>query len=363
MADNNDISALGPWTGDDLKATAKSEMGPGNDDDQDASIRFIRGVVDVVNRRAKYVAAQAIKDPLRLAVFILAPTPPDTVLENSPVRIPMLNNGQTVLAERIWLVNAPVVSGKYIPNSFVSDDDLFNGVTASEALSGLPTAIFDPRGTEPELRYFPHGLNDPDRYKDIHLAEREVKEEHIYDAINIVYESSLKTPYAQVDATSVWENSTKCWPCSDAEGTIQGLLKSSLSVAFPNCKIHHEQRMTSGRSDLEIESKHVNSAGLIERYAVLELKVMRTYRESGKDFPEGDNLAALEKGVKQASSYRNEKKSKVGALYCFDMRESDCGHDSCFDHVQDLAKQLSVSLRRWFLFSSSEAFRDKEATP
>jgi len=51
----------------------------------------------------------------------------------------------------------------------------------------------------------------------------------------------------------------------------------------------------------------------------------------------------------------------AAALCCFDMR-LEVTDETCFELFRELAEDLGVSLRLWFLFSSSEAYRKFETS-
>src|SRR5687767_3721207 len=103
-------------------------------------------------------------------------------------------------------------------------------------------------------------------------------------------------------------------------------------MAFPTCTIRHEETGTSGRLDLEIEETDEASLGTVVRYAVLEPKVLRSFRSGGSTYSDQKNLDWIEDGVGQAASYRAERKALAAALCCFDMRKEMTG-EKCFDHV------------------------------
>jgi hypothetical protein len=44
-------------------------------------------------------------------------------------------------------------------------------------------------------------------------------------------------------------------------------------------------------------------------------------------------------------------------LCCFDMRITD-QDGSCFNHVIELSSRLNISLKRWFLYGTSERYRE-----
>jgi hypothetical protein len=154
----------------------------------------------------------------------------------------------------------------------------------------------------------------------------------------------------------LWADPDRWWPSSQAEKTVQWQLFAGLVTALPTCIVRHEQPMPEGRDDLEIERSDPMDPSQVTRLALIELKVLRSFRESGSAVPAEAMLQHVEDGVKQASAYSESKGFRRSTLCCFDMRREDAG-DGCFDDVRRLASDLSVDLKRWFLYASSLQYR------
>ncbi len=342
---------LGPWTDADLVTTARSHTGIGADQELLPGLRFRRNVTKLLKRR------KSVEDARRdsLAVFILAPHPPDRVTH---ARIPMLDNGRTEVVGRIWFVNEAVRTGHYIED--VSDDDavVFDTICTQIGLGDSPTIIFDPRLANPEIRFYPEGLSGPDTCNVHAISDTEVSPETINRVVERIYENSFITPDAKVSgAPSVWQNSCRCWPSRNAEAVIQAHLKTGLHAYFFDCEIRHEQPSRAGRLDLEIERVDPNDSFTITRLAVIELKVLRSFRYNGRPTRARAIPRWITKGVRQVIAYRNEWDVQSGLLMCFDMRDADTG-EQCFSHVASFAEDQSVFLSRWFLYNTSVAYRD-----
>ena len=95
----------------------------------------------------------------------------------------------------------------------------------------------------------------------------------------------------------------------------------------------------------------------ITQHGVLELKVLRSFSETGTTYSAKNSKDWIKSGVEQASAYRDSKEAEWGALLCFDMRSKDLGDSACFKHVEALAKTCQVILSRWFVYSSSARLR------
>ena len=134
-------------------------------------------------------------------------------------------------------------------------------------------------------------------------------------------------------------------------------LEIALNTAFPTCVIRSEQPTPVGRFDIEIYEHEPIDRSKITHHGVLELKVLRSFGETGSVVAESETRNWIKSGVEQAAAYRDSKESRWGALLCFDMRREDSGHEDCFKNVKNLAKKLKVFLGRWFLYASSERLR------
>jgi hypothetical protein len=221
----------------------------------------------------------------------------------------------------------------------------------------VPAIVFDPRTTVPTVRLYPNGLADAETYDAVGIAGSDVSFQLIYDAIDKVYHHCLVTPEAQARAGKLWVNGDKWWPSPQAEDVVQLYLRAGLTTAFPTCTVRHEQTDVSGRLDLEIEESDALDRSKVTRHAVLELKVLRSFRSTGTVVSVNETLEWVESGVKQAASYRDERGALAAALCCFDMRNLHNG-EQCFDHVRDLAITLTVDLKHWFIFGTSEQYRE-----
>jgi hypothetical protein len=347
---------LGGWNPEELRLTVHGASAAGSDHDIDAATRFVRGVATVVRRREALDKQAA--DPKKLSVFLLAPSAPETL---DLAREPMLDAGLTPIAGKLWFVNAPVVTGKARPLGVDDPDGVFRTVTDELGLGDLPAVVVDPRLPKTAVRYYPRGLKDADACEQVRLHCADVDLRQVCEVIERVYDQCLITPDAQPQGNRLWKEASKHRPHVDAEHRIQAFLKPAFAAAFPTCRTYDEFAGTMGRADLHLEEPDPIDREKSTFLVVLELKVLRTCSETGTPYSDGDTKDWVEKGVKQAGSYRKERGHRVAALVCFDMRAQDNG-DACFAHVQRLAAQMQVSLRRWYLYASAELCRDAKAT-
>lgn len=353
--DGDATTSLGAWELDDLGATALRNAGIGVTADLPAGTRFLSGVAKLVSKRTRTPGAES--DPVRPAIFLLASTSDAHNLGGVAKRIPMLDDGREVLSGRVWSVNEEVACGHYLDLEDVDDDGLFKVVTDKLKLGDVPAIIFDPRAAPPSVRHYPKGLTEPNAVELLDLSTSDVNLSRIFEVIGQVHGKCLITPEAQMHVGKLWRDSSK-WRASDkAEELVQWHLRVGLTIAFPTCDVRYEQTAVSGRLDLKIEERDPQDHSAVIRYAILELKVLRSFGSTGHVYKAEDILEWVESGVKQAAAYRHDWGAREAALCCFDMRK-EYTKEECFNHVRDLANRLAVALRVWFIFASSAQYRD-----
>jgi len=353
--DDQEMASLGAWEGDNLQSTALANAGIGADAGLPPETRFLSGVAKLVRRRKATQGADS--DPIRPAIFLLASTSRVHNLGGVAKRAPMIDNGLEVLSGRLWSVNEGVVSGHYVELEELDDDGLFKLVADELKLGNVPAIIFDPRTIPVSVRYYQDGLRSPDTVELLSVTGANVNLDRIFKVIGQVHRKCLITPEAQVRAGKLWKDASKWWASEDAEDLVQLHLRVGLTTAFPTCTVRHEQTDVPGRLDLEIEECDPLDRSRVTRFAILELKVLRSFGSTGKGYPSQYVLDWVDSGVRQAATYRDERGAREAALCCFDMRR-ECTGEECFNHVRDLAKELVVVLRVWFIFASSAQYRD-----
>ena len=345
---------LGSWADADFARTVNDDAGIGADAGFPDHVRFISGIVKLIRR---YLALSKL-DQLspKPAIFLLEPSVPTDKMTVTPTRVPMLDNGLTTVTGRLWFVNAVVVTGKYIEIDAHDDDQIFREVTETLQLGHVPAILFDPRLTISQIRFYSNGLGQPESYEPLTLTNPDVTLSSIFKVIDRIYESCLVTPEAQTRSGKLWAKEQNYWAAADAEDVVQTNLKAGLATAFPTCTVRHEQTSPSGRLDLEIEESDPVERGRITRHAVLELKVLRSYGSSGAPYSESTTLGWVRSGVEQAAAYRDERSALASALCCFDMRKEASG-ETCFDHVRELATELKVEMKIWYIYATSHEYR------
>lgn len=359
MANFDYDNSLGPWEDANLRATARSEAGLGTDAGLPPQVRFRSSIAKLVRKRIA-VRGDA-SEPDFASVFLLMPSPPDSAAAYAPKRVPRLDNGLHPINGKLWFVGAGPGSGHWIPAEIADDDDLFNLVTDTLDLGDIQAIIFDPRHPEPHVRHYPYGLNDPDNFEDLSIANRAVTIDAVTAAIETTHAEKMITPDAQPKSMPLWFDRDRWWPYKDAEDRVQTYLEIALNAAFPTCTVRAEQPMPEGRLDIEIIENNPIDRSEVTQHGILELKVLRSFGQGGSVYTKKYTSGWIRSGVEQAAAYRDSKGAKWGALVCFDMRTHDIGEAACFKPVHTLAKSLDVHLRRYFMYATSKQLRSARA--
>ena len=354
MATSDTSDWLGSWSGGTFDATVSEARGTGVDCDVPDDLRFMAGVATVLRRRIAAVDSADDPDPVDIAIFVL--NAPMEDIGTEAVRVPMFDNGQTIVTGRLWLTTPSVVSAWCLDLPNGTDNDRFQYVAEELRLGTQPTIIWDSRSVVRSFRWYPNGLAEPEHVELKPLAG-EIDPHIVYAKIDHLSRECFMTPTGMPTGTSLWKNGSKYWPHETAESLIQSHLRMGLIGSFPYCTIRHEQTQTAGRTDLEIEQCAPGDRSIVTYHCVLELKVLRSYRATGTAVPPQETRTWIEEGVKQAAHYRQHKGARWSALCCFDMRDSYETDSKCFGHVNDEAADLAVELWRWKLFGRARDYR------
>ena len=356
MVSGNDSGAtLGGWADEDFKTTVSQFGGIGAHADVPDEARFVASVARLLRRRTAAPEPDGESDSDPIAIFILKPNPPNSVL--SPGWEPMLDEGLIRVGGRLWFTAAPVVSAHYVDlPQYTNNTELFSYVTDELKVGELPTIVFSLRTATSQFRWYPDGLSFPDNV-DIKPLAGDVSPDEVFEAIARLHSDFFITPGSMPQGGRLWRNASEYRVKRDAEALVQSHLKAGLVMRFPYCTIRHEQPQQAGRTDIEIEQRNPHDGAAFTLHAIIELKVLRSFGSTGSKVTQAATERQIREGVRQAAAYRKYKSAEWSALCCFDMRRIDVGCDSCFASVRDWAKDLEVLLRRWFLYASTEAHR------
>src|SRR5207253_1258676 len=103
-----------------------------------------------------------------------------------------------------------------------------------------PAVVFDPRTTQPSVRFYPRGLVDTENCVTLDIHDPDMSMARILEEIQAIYERFLITPDAQSGPGKVWKNADKHWAANNAEAVVQMYLRIGLWMAFPLCVVREE---------------------------------------------------------------------------------------------------------------------------
>lgn len=348
---------LGAWTGDDLKRTLDSHEGVAYYADSADTLRFTHGVAKLLRKR---LARASVGDEKGYpSIFILGPTP-DHPTEKA-IRVPRLNAGISKLAGHVWFLSREPVAGNGFEACFANDSELFDFAVIVLKAGEMPAVFFDADENTRMVRIYPNGLQYVDNCLELAIDADDVTPPRVKSIIDHIHQSRIITPEAGDENLKLWIDKEKHQPIQYPEAMIQSHLITGLSTALIGCRIRKEQTGVSGRYDIAIEEQDPMNASSWIQHAILELKVIKSFTSTGKEYSTSLNLTWLESGMDQAHCYRNENGSKFAALCCFDMQKTDYG-EVCFDHISENAKILVVELWRWYVYATSKEYRTAYAT-
>ena len=342
---------LGAWEGDRAQIEAAPRSTFGDVDDLPPELRFQVYVSRTVQARERQTDAETAA----AAAFILVTPQQQEELKIGRSFDRTLHMGRVRLAGRVHFMTPRAAT-----SAFEEYAGTANGVferIAELQCDHLPTMVYDPSAGKTRLSYYPKGTRTDDGMIEVDLDVGPVTEAEILSVIDAVYRTELCTP-DNSGPTKIWNNPGKGYPIEEAERTIQQFLRVGLAARFHWCTIRAEQAGKLGRTDLEVVDNRTGKLGSTTHHALLELKVLRSFSHSGSAYPAATTEEAVSKGVNQANSYGNDNNTLLRMLCCFDMRSDDVGDTTTFAHVQTNAATLCVSLKRWYLYRSSEHMRD-----
>jgi hypothetical protein len=354
----NTQTPIADWSDQGLLATINSNFGVGADAGLPPELRFLMGVVRVMNNRRREIMRIRGDDVIGQeeampAVFFYAPQPPASVDAKALKPAPMLDNGLTPIGGNFWFVGPLATRGCALKlDDWPDDGEVFDSAIENLEIGDVPAVLFENRTGTPQLRHYPAGLAKPEDVSVVALGGERIDIKRVLEVIDNAHSAHLVTPQGSA-VVQLWKDRGKYWPMPDAERKIQFILRVALQSAFPATVIREEQPQTSGRLDLEIEE---SQRGGVVRHALLELKVLRSYGSTGRSVSGKENGKAIEEGIRQAASYRDERDTIASALCCFDMRKT-CTEEQCFSTVRATAGKRKVHLRVWHIFASAREHR------
>jgi hypothetical protein len=351
----DELNPLGGATEADLSAVV-GQLGADPTLEAPESLIAIECLAGAITARMAH--ADWADDPHRLAIFIVSDRPRQLAETLNASRAPILDNGAYVLAGRLWITSTNIASGYF--HTFDATDaggvfDEVNGLGMGE----MPAMVFDPGATNPEIRYYPQGLNEDARVQRYSIGEHTFTLAALDKVLTQFHDENIITPDASLQITNPWRDGDRYIPREHTEAFIQGLLKMVLTVAFRRpYRVDFERRGTEGRCDLLISSPHLTIPNTWVSHATMELKILRSFRSTGARVSSTVRKAAVANGLLQAIAYKRQERAQDGLLCCYDMR-APAHYDgaACLDPIQARAKRNTICLRHYRVYGSSADLR------
>lgn len=345
----------GAWTGDDAKLKDVWLTGKGSDIDLPEPLRFLIAVRRMVQTRERETDAEFDRPAAMVLVSPAFYESPSSVL----ARKPFLNSGNYPLTGQVHYLGAAATGQS---RNYTGDDGALIDAVGADHADALPTVIYLPKaGGCSKLNWYRYGVAHADKVQTFPVATEAPTPERIKQVIDGVYENELKTPDQVSASFSVWKDPDKGWAVKNAEERVQYAVRLGLSGRFsPHCRVKAEQPDKDGRTDIEIIGDFGVAPGKQTNFAVLEMKVLRERGSTGKlRYPAQIDKHVCD-GLEQASTYGDDRHFEERLLCCFDMRPTNAGEKTVFAATQDKAEKLKVHLCLWYLYRSSDHYREAQ---
>lgn len=348
---DNDVR-FGHWKESDLETAVKQYNGSQYYSGYPSAAHFVHSV-------AKILAIRNAIDRVALcsasSLYILG-----TVPECASVtlkREPAFSLGGVDVSGKIWFGAEAMNSSNGVPIPAGADTDtLFTYVSQTLTSGKQPTIYFDGAVNGTAFRFYPDGVDAPDRCEDISFSGAHLDETTLKNVLDKIHNCSLITPSASMASKGLWCDGAKCYPVKEAEKAIQSIIEVGLAPALGNVRVKREETGTYGRYDLALIEQDPLDSSKSTNHAILELKVIRTFSSTGGNVSENTNKTAILKGIKQAYAYHIEHGSRISALCCYDMRPTPDLHKK--SGRKCVVKSLEIHFWAWPLFSTTEAARN-----
>jgi hypothetical protein len=348
-----DPAPFGATSVDQLSGIAEQFFGAEPDLDAPAITIAIQALAKVIGLRVQNPAAT--NDEKRVAVFLISDRPRDLAKTLGAKHEPIIDDGSRSLAGKLWISPTTFISGYSVDFQSGEISEAFQQVMDLN-LGAMAACVYNPAGTDREIRFYPNGLNDETRVIKFAVSDAAFDFDTLDQVLNTFHLQNFITPDATLDILDPWKKASKYYPRENAEAFFQAWLKTALSVVFwRSIVVKFEVSGTEGRCDLLMMSRQ--GEGWLCR-AVLELKVLKSYSSSGSSISQTVSEQAIKDGVLQVVAYKTQNASKLGVLCCYDMRKPDhCNDDECFNPIRPVATSNAIHLRRYRVHGSSKALR------
>lgn len=341
---------LGKWAPGAIEATVNAST----------SNRYYAGLdplTQFAHSVAKLLAVRRARSPSTLnvmpSVYMLG-TAPSTAAAFK--RQPTFSSGGVEVAGHAWFGPESLSTSRGTQLPGADADENFQFIETTLASGTVPAIYYDGSADPHVMRLYPRGVGCDDVCDVVTISGATLTKEGLKDVLDEAHQRALITPTACGAASRLWQDSVKAFPAKESEKVIQEILENVLALALGAVRVKRELTGVAGRFDLGLSEQDPVDPAVWTNHALLELKIVKTFTNSGGKVPAAANRQAISKGLDQASSYRKEHGFRLSALCCFDMQKKHTLQQS-FKHEKDRAKRLQVELWSWPLFPTTAAYR------
>ncbi len=209
------------------------------------------------------------------------------------------------------------------------------------------------------------GTNDSARSDRIRDEEPSATVEELQQALEHFHVTCLLTPTCCPDGVWKPEHAHQYIPGPRPEKSIQSDLTVALNFWFRGIvKAEYEDTTNIGRIDIRLLKK-TNGESLLGYWAILELKVIRSYASTHTSSKPSvvapkSNVDAIIKGVRQARAYQTNRETDIGLLEIYDLRREKAlqvlEHLDVLSVIHEATPKPEIHL--WEVFGSSEDARN-----
>ena len=200
------------------------------------------------------------------------------------------------------------------------------------------------------------GVDDQTWVDAIRDQEPTATVEELMEALDHFHRRQVLTPSNRPGG--IWKHGSahSYIPSECPEKSIQSQLKFALNFWFRGVVwAESEDKTNIGRIDVRLLISGARADRSLTYWVILELKVIKSFTNSGTPVGNSSNLNSIVKGVRQTGSYRANRKVEEGMLEIYDLRKDKSKDLITHENVSKALNQYCPPLRVnvWPLFGSS----------
>jgi hypothetical protein len=345
------------WSEKDLSETTRAYVGSGYNQNAEAFAQFCHEAAKIIQKRRAISPRTLASAPV---VFIMAPKP--SVGGVSCEERPLFDRAKDEISGRIWFGAARLGLGVGFDLPPSDDQQRFHYIIHSLNAGHAPAIYYDAADDAALMRIYRKGISAHDEYENLSLDSANLTIAHIKKILDNAHSHLLKTTTASDSARKLWQNQDRCFPIREAEKGIQEILFIALSSSLGFGPVYVEQEGVSvmGRYDFRLKEQDPIDSTKWTHHAILELKVVKSFTNTGGPVQDSTNFQAVSDGVNQANEYRNDHHCRMAALCCYDMRLSP-DPAQAIAHERQRASSLNVELWAWPLYATPKKARNAKS--